>query len=306
MGEVIQHIVNYSGGKASWRAAERVVERCGLSGVTLLFADTLIEDEDSYRFLIESAAHVLRVASPEKIRELCLRALSLTLVEADMKRRKLELFALAQDAMQAVPGLVWIAEGRDPWDVFEDERFIGNSRIDPCSKILKRQFLDSYVTDHFDPDNAIQYFGLDANELDRFNNLRKRRAESGWKIDAPLLWHKPIFKEFIERDLKAIGIAQPRLYDEGFQHGNCGGLCVKAGHAQFKTLLAKRPDRYRYHEGREQKVLVQLGRNDVGIMRDRSCGVSKPLTMAAFRARVEGGCEFDLFDWGGCGCAVEP
>jgi hypothetical protein len=163
----MKHLVNYSGGKASWRAAERVVESCGVMDTTLLFADTFIEDEDSYRFLIESAAHVLKVNRPRRIRNLCTKALALPHVEENIQWRKWALLELAREAMRIIPGLVWIAEGRDPWDVFEDERFIGNSRVDPCSKILKREFLDDYVERRFSPADTIQYFGLDATEQHR-------------------------------------------------------------------------------------------------------------------------------------------
>jgi hypothetical protein len=44
------HVVNFSGGLCSAWAAKRVVDRYGRSGVTLLFADTLIEDAELYEF----------------------------------------------------------------------------------------------------------------------------------------------------------------------------------------------------------------------------------------------------------------
>jgi hypothetical protein len=46
----MRHIVMYSGGITSWAVARRVVDEHGASAVTLLFADTLAEDEDLYRF----------------------------------------------------------------------------------------------------------------------------------------------------------------------------------------------------------------------------------------------------------------
>ena len=49
-------IIFYSGGKASFLAAHRVIEQYGREDVTLLFTDTLVEDEDLYRFLDESSA----------------------------------------------------------------------------------------------------------------------------------------------------------------------------------------------------------------------------------------------------------
>lgn len=46
----MKHIVNFSGGLCSFWAAHRVVERFGTKDVALLFADTLIEDEELYAF----------------------------------------------------------------------------------------------------------------------------------------------------------------------------------------------------------------------------------------------------------------
>jgi hypothetical protein len=46
-----KHVVMLSGGASSYVAAKRVIEWYGKEHVTLLFADTLTEDEDLYRFL---------------------------------------------------------------------------------------------------------------------------------------------------------------------------------------------------------------------------------------------------------------
>ena len=51
----MKHIVFYSGGLCSWATAKRVVEKHGKENVLLLFTDTLIEDEDLYRFISETA-----------------------------------------------------------------------------------------------------------------------------------------------------------------------------------------------------------------------------------------------------------
>lgn len=46
----MKHIVNLSGGACSFWAAHRVIEKFGRQDTILLFADTLIEDEDLYSF----------------------------------------------------------------------------------------------------------------------------------------------------------------------------------------------------------------------------------------------------------------
>ena len=52
----IEHIVSISGGSASAVAADRVINRYGQDSVSLWFADTLWEDEDLYRFLVDLEA----------------------------------------------------------------------------------------------------------------------------------------------------------------------------------------------------------------------------------------------------------
>lgn len=63
---VVSHLVMFSGGVGSWAAAKRVAAKHGTNAMTLLFADTLIEDEDLYRFITEAANNVgaplLRIA----------------------------------------------------------------------------------------------------------------------------------------------------------------------------------------------------------------------------------------------------
>lgn len=47
-----------SGGTGSWAAARRVADWYGTDDMVLLFADTLVEDEDLYRFLMEAAQDI--------------------------------------------------------------------------------------------------------------------------------------------------------------------------------------------------------------------------------------------------------
>lgn len=48
----------FSGGITSWAAARRVADMHGTDGLVLLFADTLAEDDDLYRFLDDAAADI--------------------------------------------------------------------------------------------------------------------------------------------------------------------------------------------------------------------------------------------------------
>jgi hypothetical protein len=99
------------------------------------------------------------------------------------------------------------------------------------------------------------------------------------------------------------GIEPPRLYKLGFPHNNCGGFCIKAGQAHFLHLLKTFPERFAYHEKKEQGLRKHLDA-DVSILRDRRGGVARNLTLKELRERHNSGDgQLDFLEWGGCGCA---
>lgn len=260
----------FSGGVGSWAAAKRVVERHGSADVTLLFTDTLIEDGDLYRFIDQAAADIFR---------------------------------------NMPPNLVRIAEGRTPWQVFEDENMIGNSQADLCSRILKRDLADRWLTENCDPAETTIYLGIDWTEKHRFDNdegggARNRYARLGWRCEAPMIEAPFLTKPAMLRLLQAAGIIVPRLYKMGFPHNNCGGFCIKAGQAHFALLHRMLPERYASHEAAERAFNEARGTGH-SVLRDRTGGETKPLTLQAFREQIEATGQVDLFDWGGCGCFGE-
>jgi len=256
MGETV---ISLSGGIGSWYAAHMWIKVRGPEGVHLVFADTLIEDEDLYRFLDD--------------------------IEADF----------------GIP-ITRIADGRDPWEVFRDERMIGNTRADPCSKYLKRLLLRRWVRDNISGQATI-VVGIDHTEQHRLKAIEHNWVADGHIVDAPLCWDGLVLKDDAIAELNARGIKPPRLYAMGFPHNNCGGFCVKAGQAQFYNLLKLMPERYAHHEAKEEETRVYLGK-DVAVLRDRRGGETNPMTMAAFRERIEADPDdFDKYDWGSaCDC----
>lgn len=295
-----ERVVMLSGGAGSWGAAMRSVEAHGREGLTLLFADTLIEDEDLYRFLLEAAASLLGVALPV---DLLARTVAIPPLE-EMRRRRSHLRELAAAAGELMPALQWIAGGRDPHQVYRDVRFLGNSRIDPCSQVLKRRLMRRWLERHCDPADTVCVLGFDWTETHRLG--RAGSFWSPWRVEAPLTEKPYLWKEEVLDWMRAEGLEPPRLYAEGLSHNNCGGFCCKAGQAAFALLLERRPDRYRYHEAREQELRERLGKN-VAILRDRSGGRTRPLTLREFRERLEEQPGlYDRSEWGACSCMEEP
>lgn len=296
---LLERIVMLSGGAGSWGAARRVVDRHGSDQLTLLFADTLIEDEDLYRFLFEGVANLLARPVP---RELIDQTTKIPPLE-QMARRREYLLELAGAARSWCPQFAWVAEGRDPHQVFADKRFLGNSRVDPCSAVLKRQFLRRWLDAFHDPDRTVVTIGFDWSEIHRFE--RALGHWEPWQVEAPLCQKPYLSKEDVLAWMAAEGLSPPRLYAEGFRHNNCGGFCVKGGQASFALLLRRHPDRYRFHERHEELLRRRLGK-DVAILRDRRGGQSRPLTLRRFRHRLERDPgSFRRGEWGACSC-LEP
>jgi hypothetical protein len=63
---------------------------------------------------------------------------------------------------------------------------------------------------------------------------------------------------------RAEGLRPPRLYEQGFKHNNCHGVCVRAGQRQWVHLLEVAPERYAAAEAQENKLRTILG--DVAIL----------------------------------------
>lgn len=253
------HVVSFSGGACSFWAAYRAIERVGKDKITLLFADTKMEDEDLYRFNREASEYL------------------------------------------GVP-ITTICDGRTPWQLFEEENMMGNSKVDLCSRVLKRELLDKWHRANCFEEATTLYVGLDWTEEHRLVRLQKRKPD--WKIVAPMCDAPYWDKAKMLSEMRALGIEPPRLYGMGFAHNNCGGFCVKAGHAQFAHLLKVMPSRFAFHEAKEQDMRARLDK-DISILKDRRGGKTKPLTLADLRRRVEQAEEYDREDWGGCGCAID-
>jgi len=192
---------------------------------------------------------------------------------------------------------------RDPWQVFEDKRWLGNTRIAQCSLELKLKPCRGWLTANTDPASTTLYVGIDWTEPHRIPGNRAGWAP--WPVEYPLTEPPYYDKNQLLAEARAAGLPMPRLYDLGFAHNNCGGACVKGGQAQWARLLKVFPERYARAEAAEEKMRRLLGK-DVSILRDRTGGDTKPLTLAALRQRIEQQPDqLDLFDEGGCGCFTE-
>jgi hypothetical protein len=167
---------------------------------------------------------------------------------------------------------------------FRDVKFLGNTRIDPCSRVLKREIMRKWVDANCDPKTTTIYLGIDWSEQHRA--ARYERYWHPYSVECPLTERPFLTKADMLEQARAEGLPSQRLYELGFAHANCGGGCVKAGQAQFELLLRTMPDRYAWWEQNEREIRAELGK-DITILRDRyvrhGAEVVKPITLEAFR-----------------------
>ena len=258
MSNNIKHVVSFSGGMGSFAEAKSCVDKFGKENVLLLFADTLMEDEDLYRF---------------------------------------------QDECVAFLGceLVTLTDGRTPFEIFKDVKFMGNSRVDPCSRILKREPLTKWFTSTFSVDEAHMHLGIDYSEEHRLLAVQKRTT--------PYIYRSTLIEEgkIIPKGYsEQFDIKRPRLYDWKLGHNNCGGFCIKAGLGHYKALYEANPERYAEFETKEADVYESIGAV-YPMLKKTEDKVLRRLTLKQYREEylepnlvsVE-----DAQEYGGCGCAI--
>jgi len=182
-----------------------------------------------------------------------------------------------------------IGQSADIWQVFFEQRMMGNPFADPCSRILKREKMARYMS-QYTPADTMLHVGITADEIDRMLAITRNWSKQGFKVQADLA-DEPLLNRdrLVEMCKQEFGFA-PQLYLEGFSHNNCGGFCVKAGKGQMARLLYYHPDIYRYHERMEQ-THQRFFCHDNTIMRDEWTrgGVrgADPLTLCDFRLRMQ-------------------
>jgi hypothetical protein len=224
------------------------------------------------------------------------------LLFADTSVEEPDLYRFRDEAAANVGGrLVVVVDGRTPFEVFHDRRFLGNARQANCSEELKIKPCRAWLDANCDPALTTLYVGIDWSEQHRIPANRL-----GWRpyrIEFPMVDAPYVDKRGMLKLLDAEGITRPVAYAEGFPHNNCGAQgCVRGGQAYWRLMLRARREAYLQSEVQEQDLREHLGA-DVAILRDRTSGQVRPMTLREFRERQEDAPGmFDGDEWGGCGC----
>lgn len=264
----IHHIVMYSGGIGSWAVAKRVVEQYGSDKVTLLFSDVR-----------GSSTNEHAGEDPDTYR----------FIEETTKKLGAK--------------LVTLSDGRNIWEVFKDEKMLGNSRLALCSRILKQEPAKKYLKENFDPETTFIYLGIDWTESHRLEGAKLRY--SPYNVSAPLINPPYLTKKDMLKMCEDEGIKPPALYERGYAHNNCGGGCVRAGQGSFKHLLEDNPERFKFWEEKEKEMQELLGNPDVTILRKQENKKRTALSLEDLRKTIQSKNKIDEDDIGGCGCFLD-
>ena len=247
--KITNNVVMFSGGIGSWMTAKRVVDELGPENVTLLFSDVKGNSDNPH------------IGEDE------------------------DTYRFIDDASKQLGcQLVIVSDGRNIWEVFKDDRFLGNSRIAPCSHKLKQKPAKKWIQENCEPENTVIFVGIDWTEGHRLEAVS--RGYAPYKVAAPLTVEPYLTKQQMIETAEKLGLKPPRLYSYGFKHNNCGGGCVRAGQAQFKHLLDVMPDRFAEWEKQEEKMQNHLG-VEVTILSKTTNGKKIPLSLRELRKTAE-------------------
>lgn len=166
-----------------------------------------------------------------------------------------------------------------PFDIFDDVKMLGNSRFDPCSRILKRETLLNYIKDNFN--SCTLAVGIHADEIDRMLSIKTNWRNNGFDVVFPLIDLPRYSDTEQQQKLQEWYGVQLDLYQLGFEHNNCHGACVKAGQRQWALLWYYYPEIYQEWEDRENEWRLENG--DYTILKKKIKGETVYITLKEFR-----------------------
>jgi 3'-phosphoadenosine 5'-phosphosulfate sulfotransferase (PAPS reductase)/FAD synthetase len=243
----LRWVVSLSSGASSAVAAERTIRNKGAENVDLVFADTLIEDGDNYRFLSELEARwqkqIIRLAEGRTPYQLFTdrRIIPNDQFAPCTATLKIELLVSHVRGVQAAG--------------FQPIMVIGYDLKDARPR----------------KDKPFGRLG---------STIRNWTALGAW-LEFPLL-HKPVELDTLAT-LKSWGIQPPRMYAQGYSHANCGGLCVKQGIGEWRRTLTHYPERFKEAEAWETNMRKDSHFAGYAILTRRG----KPYPLAQLRAEVD-------------------
>lgn len=254
----MKYVVSFSGGLSSFEALRRCLEKHGHENTVAVFANVGSVQEDG-----------VTVSGEDD---------DLFRFKDDVARLlQVEITELRHHKYQHV------------WDAFFGERFMGNNRLDTCSKFLKREVIHNFQNQLGEA--VVPVIGFSWLELNRVEQYRKYSPNAWFPLTEPPYTDNDKISEW----LRERGVEPPMSY-QSFVHNNCGGFCVKMGLGQAWDLWKTSIHRWMYNERKEAEFREKINPKATIFRRHK-----KPITMAKLRESFEAGFKPKTAGYEGCG-----
>jgi len=123
------------------------------------------------------------------------------------------------------------SDGRNIWELFADEKYLGNGRNTPCSRILKQERSLRYLQSHLP---AQLYIGFTLEEYRRAQRTYARYSQRHIEVRFPLIENKLTKDECLHRVENCWGLKLPQIYSWA-EHANCIP-CIKGKKAYWGLI----------------------------------------------------------------------
>ncbi|GHH57547.1 phosphoadenosine phosphosulfate reductase domain-containing protein [Lentzea cavernae] len=260
----------WSSGITSWAVARMVIERYGRVNTTLLFADTLAEDEDNYRFNREATAQLgmeLTVVcdgrNPQQ-------------VNVDTRWLSNSRTAKCSELLKIVPSRKWLEANCDPANTV---LYLGLDWTEPERVETNRRMWAPWRVE--------------------FPLVEAMKTKEHWIAECRATG-------VMEPEMYRLGFPHANCGGACVRagQGQWGHLLRTRGvdPAYDRDRFAKRFTSWEAHE-RHMNELTRQGKEPVSIVREERRGETVLLPLPKIRQRVESQpALLDLNDWGGCSC----
>jgi hypothetical protein len=180
----------------------------------------IANDTTIRRHVVQFSGGIGSWAASERVIPLAATVQRMTLLIADTHAEDEDLWRFAEEAALGfgLP-LTKVEDGRDPWQVFEHEGFLGNSHVAPCSRHLKQIPARRWLEAHCDPADTMVHVGIDWTETHRIPAIVNGWAP--WRVAFPMTEPPYWGKDQMIARAASLDLTPPRLYRKGFAHNNC-------------------------------------------------------------------------------------
>lgn len=143
------------------------------------------------------------------------------------------------------------SDGRSVTELFRDEGYLGNGQNTFCSRILKAEQSNAFITDLKGQGyKVVKVVGYSANEPKRVTRMVGRCATEGIDVRFPVI-EEGVTKQQCSDWCASLGVAPSAMYCWA-EHANCIG-CVKGGRAYWLAVAENAPEVFEQRAALEEE-----------------------------------------------------